>query len=267
MPAPPTPAPRSPFEWGRTVRICELLSAAFDLRFEPGVSVLPRAERRRRVADVLDRLWSDPDARGEPRHRSPCLLRGRFHGVPRQLSDRARHLRPARVPGHGRRQAVGPHGQQVEALRAQLPSTSTTPAGARVAWLRARRTRARSAGRPDPSARRRRSDRVPTVACRARPGPPRRWRRACLPSLQRRWSSSNRGCAPVAAPRVGFAEPHQVFEVLRCERRRLNEPRPHLVWPHEQHAARFGQPRVDGEAVVRSTRRQARSPMAAAAAC
>jgi ubiquinone/menaquinone biosynthesis C-methylase UbiE len=38
MPAPPTPAPRSPFEWGRTLRICELLSGAFDLRFEPGVS-------------------------------------------------------------------------------------------------------------------------------------------------------------------------------------------------------------------------------------
>lgn len=38
MPAPPTPAPRSPFEWGRTERIRELLGGPFDLRFEKGVS-------------------------------------------------------------------------------------------------------------------------------------------------------------------------------------------------------------------------------------
>ena len=38
MPAPPSPAPRSPFEWGRTERIRELLGGAFDLRFEKGVS-------------------------------------------------------------------------------------------------------------------------------------------------------------------------------------------------------------------------------------
>jgi ubiquinone/menaquinone biosynthesis C-methylase UbiE len=38
MPAPPTPAPRSPFEWGRTERIRELLESTFDLRFEKGVS-------------------------------------------------------------------------------------------------------------------------------------------------------------------------------------------------------------------------------------
>lgn len=38
MPEPPTPAPRSPFEWGRTERITELLGSAFDLRFEKGVS-------------------------------------------------------------------------------------------------------------------------------------------------------------------------------------------------------------------------------------
>jgi SAM-dependent methyltransferase len=35
---PPTPAPPSPFEWGRTERIRELLAGAFDLRFEKGVS-------------------------------------------------------------------------------------------------------------------------------------------------------------------------------------------------------------------------------------
>ncbi len=38
MPTPPSPAPRSPFEWGRTERIRELLGSAFKLRFEKGVS-------------------------------------------------------------------------------------------------------------------------------------------------------------------------------------------------------------------------------------
>ena len=38
MPPPPSPAPRSPFEWGRTERIRELLGSAFQLRFEKGVS-------------------------------------------------------------------------------------------------------------------------------------------------------------------------------------------------------------------------------------
>ena len=40
MPPPPAtgPAPRSPFEWGRTERIRELLGGAFELRFEKGVS-------------------------------------------------------------------------------------------------------------------------------------------------------------------------------------------------------------------------------------
>jgi SAM-dependent methyltransferase len=37
-PTPPSPAPRSPFEWGRTERIEELLASAFQLRFEKGVS-------------------------------------------------------------------------------------------------------------------------------------------------------------------------------------------------------------------------------------
>lgn len=38
MPPPPSPAPRSPFEWGRTERLEELLGSAFRLRFEKGVS-------------------------------------------------------------------------------------------------------------------------------------------------------------------------------------------------------------------------------------
>jgi SAM-dependent methyltransferase len=38
MPPPPNPAPPSPFEWGRTERIKELLGRDFDLKFEKGVS-------------------------------------------------------------------------------------------------------------------------------------------------------------------------------------------------------------------------------------
>ena len=38
MAPPPTPAPPSPFEWGRTERTTELLSRDFDLAFEKGVS-------------------------------------------------------------------------------------------------------------------------------------------------------------------------------------------------------------------------------------
>ena len=38
MAPPPTPAPPSPFEWGRTERIQELLGQAFDLKFEKGTS-------------------------------------------------------------------------------------------------------------------------------------------------------------------------------------------------------------------------------------
>ena len=38
MPPPPTPPPPSPFEWGRTERISELLGKSFDLKFERGTS-------------------------------------------------------------------------------------------------------------------------------------------------------------------------------------------------------------------------------------
>jgi len=38
MAPPPNPAPPSPFEWGRTERIKELLGRDFDLKFEKGVS-------------------------------------------------------------------------------------------------------------------------------------------------------------------------------------------------------------------------------------
>jgi SAM-dependent methyltransferase len=38
MAPPPSPAPPSPFEWGRPERIRQLLGSAFDLRFERGTS-------------------------------------------------------------------------------------------------------------------------------------------------------------------------------------------------------------------------------------
>ena len=38
MAPPPTPTPPSPFEWGKTERIRELLSWDFDLKFEKGIS-------------------------------------------------------------------------------------------------------------------------------------------------------------------------------------------------------------------------------------
>ena len=38
MPAPPSPAPRSPFEWGDPARVRELLGGAFNLRFERATS-------------------------------------------------------------------------------------------------------------------------------------------------------------------------------------------------------------------------------------
>ena len=49
MPAPPTPAPRSPFEWGRVDRVRELLGSRFMLRFEKAVFAITasRAARSR----------------------------------------------------------------------------------------------------------------------------------------------------------------------------------------------------------------------------
>lgn len=38
MPPPPMPSPPSPFEWGRTERIADLLGRDFDLAFEKGIS-------------------------------------------------------------------------------------------------------------------------------------------------------------------------------------------------------------------------------------
>ena len=40
MPPPPSPAPPSPFAWGKVERVRELLGQDFDLKFEPGTTVL-----------------------------------------------------------------------------------------------------------------------------------------------------------------------------------------------------------------------------------
>ena len=40
MAPPPSPAPPSPFEWGQTERIRELLGEDFDLKFEKGMSAI-----------------------------------------------------------------------------------------------------------------------------------------------------------------------------------------------------------------------------------
>ena len=72
MPPPPSPAPPSPFEWGRVERIRELLGSAFELRFEAGVSYYrePSADAAwttfstgygptRSLAASLDPEWRD----------------------------------------------------------------------------------------------------------------------------------------------------------------------------------------------------------------
>ena len=97
MPPPPSPAPPSPFEWGRTERIQQLLEPTFSLRFEKGISYYrePSGEAAwetfsngygptRSLAASLD-----PDA---ARH----VPRG-LRGVPRRIPHRARHLRAARI--------------------------------------------------------------------------------------------------------------------------------------------------------------------------
>lgn len=40
MPPPPSPAPPSPFDWGREERVRELLGKDFDLKFETGITIL-----------------------------------------------------------------------------------------------------------------------------------------------------------------------------------------------------------------------------------
>jgi SAM-dependent methyltransferase len=61
MSPPPTPAPPSPFEWGRTERIEKLLGRDFDLAFEKGVSFY-RERRGRRSPTATARPRPSPSA-------------------------------------------------------------------------------------------------------------------------------------------------------------------------------------------------------------
>ncbi len=70
MPPPPSPAPRSPFEWGRTERIRELLGERVPAPIREGDVLLPRAERRGGLGDVLEGLRSHAIACRRPRRRS-----------------------------------------------------------------------------------------------------------------------------------------------------------------------------------------------------
>ena len=70
MPPPPSPAPRSPFEWGRTERIQELLGSAFQLRFEKGVSYY-REPSSEAAWDTFSKGYGpDTGAGRQPRSRS-----------------------------------------------------------------------------------------------------------------------------------------------------------------------------------------------------
>ena len=106
MPPPPSPPPRSPFEWGRIERIRELLGNDFDLRFEKGVSYYrePTAEAAWETFSTgygpTRALAGNLDA-GSPRSAPPGL-----HRIPRGLSHRARDLRAARILADRRRAKV-----------------------------------------------------------------------------------------------------------------------------------------------------------------
>jgi SAM-dependent methyltransferase len=75
MPPPPTPAPPSPFEWGREDRVKELLSRDFALRFDTGTTVL-RMPSGEAVWDVFSKgygptktLYQNTGDRKEDLHR------------------------------------------------------------------------------------------------------------------------------------------------------------------------------------------------------
>ena len=109
MPPPPSPAPRSPFEWGKTERIRELLGGTFDAPLRKRGVLLPRAERRGGLGDLLDRLRSDAGAGRQPRSRAAARAARRFHRVPCRLHDRAGYLRPTRLlPDHWRTGVMTP---------------------------------------------------------------------------------------------------------------------------------------------------------------
>ena len=97
MPPPPSPAPRSPFEWGRTERIRELLGSAFELRFEKGVSYYrePSAEA---AWDTFSKGYGP--TRSLANSLDPGAARGttrRLHRLSCGLPHGARYVRAARI--------------------------------------------------------------------------------------------------------------------------------------------------------------------------
>ena len=95
MPPPPSPPPRSPFEWGRIERIRELLGNDFDLRFEKGVSYYrePTAEAAWETFSTgygpTRVCWLETWSRTAAKR---CAG---LHRIPRGLSHGARDLRAA----------------------------------------------------------------------------------------------------------------------------------------------------------------------------
>ena len=96
---PPSPAPPSPFEWGRTERIRQLLEPDVQPAIRERHLVLPRAERRGGMGHVLERLWAHAIAGGEPRSGPAQRVPRGLRGVPRRIPRRTRHLCAARGPG------------------------------------------------------------------------------------------------------------------------------------------------------------------------
>jgi hypothetical protein len=83
MPPPPTPAPPSPFEWGRQERVRELLARDFELKFETGTTVLrmPSGEAVWQVFSdgygPTKALYQAAGERKDQLHRDTPLSRGK----------------------------------------------------------------------------------------------------------------------------------------------------------------------------------------------
>ena len=75
LPPPPSPAPPSPLEWGRSERVRALLGTAFDLKFETGTTTLRvPSTSLHKLANVWSRI-------------SSCYRHSRASGGPGQLLE------------------------------------------------------------------------------------------------------------------------------------------------------------------------------------
>ncbi len=97
MPPPAAPAPPSPFEWGNTDRIRQLLGEDFELKFERAVSYYrePSAEA---AWETFSTSYGPTKVAGrQPRSVTARGVARGFRRVPRGFPHGARHLRAARV--------------------------------------------------------------------------------------------------------------------------------------------------------------------------